>query len=101
MKRKPDTDLFRMFAIDYRAPLTREEKKLFGQTVFGGNGEAVKVFINKRKRRQWEALNTFFHEMTHAWLGAFSNGRWDDKVEERLARQVGNVVEGLFKAVNH
>lgn len=90
--------LYRMVAVDYRAPVNKEETKLCGQTVVGEAGEVAKVFINNRRKRTNEALNTFFHEMTHVYLAMFAGRRLDAGSEETLANQVGNVVEELFKA---
>jgi hypothetical protein len=84
--------------IEYRKPRDRAEAKIFGRTSIQPQGNIATVFINSAKSgRNGEALNTFFHELTHVWndmMGAQKMGRKDD---EHSASMVGDTVEALLK----
>lgn len=72
----------------------KNEKGLYGQTL--SEDGISKVFINSRQS-QGEMLNTFFHELAHAYIHWQDDSSLSDDEEERIARMVGNVAEPCFR----
>lgn len=71
----------------------KREKGLYGETKTE-NG-VTKIFINQAQSSQ-ERINTFFHEIAHAFHHMYGyNGPSDE--EERVARLIGNIVEPVFR----
>jgi|GEM_PF-7076745 len=71
----------------------KAEKGLYGatETVDG----VTKIFLESRQS-QGEMINTFFHELAHAYIH-WQNEVLPTKDEERIARLVGNVAEPCFR----
>ena len=79
--------------VETRRSKHREERNTYGRTETQ-NG-ITKVFINSRQG-QHELINTFFHEIAHAFNHIYGfNGT--PKEEENIARLVGNIVEPCFR----
>lgn len=83
--------------IEWRNPRSKSEAECWGETLFE-NGIA-KVFINlKKNRNSSEAVDTFFHEMAHVFLGFHTkNKAMSVQKEEYLATKVGNIVADLLR----
>lgn len=78
--------------IEERLPFPRE-KKLYGETTTE-NG-VTKIFINAKQSHQ-ELINTFFHELAHAFHHMYGF-KGQSKEEENTARLIGNIVEPVFR----
>lgn len=84
--------------VEYRPPQTKHEKKVFGHTQFRKNGDIAHIFINsQRSKRDGEALNTFFHELTHVWNEMLGAAKVSQRDNEHSAALVGDTVEALIK----
>lgn len=82
----------RVMIVEWRNP-TKSEKGLLGTA--DTKGEVSRIFI-KKNQPQGEAIDTFFHEVAHAYI-QWMGHKMDAKTEEKLARLVGNVVEPCFR----
>jgi hypothetical protein len=81
--------------VEYRPPNARERRlKLYGEAVTIDS--TTRVFIRKGQSRK-EMINTFFHELAHAFnhFHGFRTGQ--DGQEEKLCRLVGDVVEPCYR----
>lgn len=84
----------KVIIVETREAANKHEQHLYGLTETDG-GDVTKIFINSRQS-QGEMIDTFFHELVHAyfqWHGTSLNA----KQEEKLARLVGNIVEPCFR----
>jgi hypothetical protein len=72
----------------------RSEKGLYGttETIDG----VTTIFIEARQGKG-EMLNTFFHELAHAYMHWQEDETIDATEEECVARLVGNVAEPCFR----
>lgn len=82
----------KVIAIEIRPALSKE-KKVYGTTDTTGNVSIIYIDINQSVE---EFTNTFFHEITHAFLHWFAPKLKAQKQEE-LSRIVGNIVSPLFR----
>jgi len=84
-----------VIVVDYRAPRTREEAEIYGMTETE-NGRVSRVFINS-KRHKSTCLDTFFHEIAHAFM--HWKGEKDGRKAEKAARLTGEAVNNVFREV--
>ena len=85
----------KVILIEWRNPKSKYEQDKYGWTEV--EGDIAKVFIKKKQPSQ-ELVDTFFHEMTHVFLGFHKKSkRMSDKQEEYLATKVGKVVASLLQ----
>lgn len=82
----------KVIVVEFRSG-KKSEKGLYGAT--DTEDGVSRVFINNRQATG-EMINTFFHEIAHAFI------HWQDSgmstaEEERIARLVGNVAEPCFR----
>ncbi len=83
--------------IEVRHAREKSEKGVYGRTETTGN--TTTIFLNGRQA-MGEFINTYFHELTHAFNYVFGF-KGTNKAEEDLARLVGNVTEPCFRRYKH
>lgn len=84
--------------VEYRSPKTSIEKTVYGTTRCNISKKKAKIFINFDKNETGHHFtNTWFHEMAHVFFEQYySNIRLNDKQQEQLAYQIGNVAAGVL-----
>ncbi len=83
----------KIIAVEWRKPKTKKEKQCYGITTT--EGELSKIFIHEALDGTKEEVETFFHEITHAYLH-HHNCPLTEKQQERLADAVGRAAKGLL-----
>lgn len=89
--------MIKTIVLDIRAPRTREEKRLMGSVHINKDRTQAVVYIAEGQSKL-EMLNTFFHEMFHAYVG-LSKVHISSQKEGLLAWIVGNVAEAVLDSV--
>lgn len=85
-----------VIVVEFRAPRTKDEKTVYGLTETEHGSQVSRIFINS-KRAKYGHLDTFFHEVAHAfmhWKGEKSTAK-----AEKAARLTGEAVNNVFKEV--
>ena len=85
--------ILKVITVEWRKPVTTEERKCFGVTVT--EGELAKIFINESINGQAEEIDTFFHEVAHAYMH-FHPSKRTEKQQERVAESIGKAAKGLM-----
>jgi hypothetical protein len=83
--------------IDYRRPVTKDEKTCFAQTYT--KTDTATIFINVCKHRKGKVLiDTFFHEMAHVFLAFHGKDKQMSAAkEEKLAKEIGRKCAEILK----
>lgn len=79
--------------IELRKPANKTEKGTFGMTY--DHGPIARIFIDSRKNKGREFVDTFFHEMVHVFTNFTSpTGKIAD--EEKKCRLVGQAAKKII-----
>lgn len=79
--------------IELRKPATKTERGTYGMTY--DHGAVARVFIDDRKNKGREFVDTFFHEMVHVFANFMSpNGKLPS--EEKKCQLVGKAVKKIL-----
>lgn len=85
---------FHSILIEYRGATKGESKEaLYGCTTT--IGDVTKIYIRQNQNKK-EMVNTFFHEVAHAF-NHFHGFNGDKKEDERISRLVGDIVEPCYR----
>lgn len=89
--------MIKFIHLDYRKPHNAFERSAFGQTTV--DDKTAYIFINSGLHRKGKNLiDTFFHEIVHAFVGFHGKkGQMSDAKEEKLAREVGRICAEALK----
>ena len=84
----------RIIILEVRKPRTKEERGVFGMTVTE-DGYKTNIFINENQTGE-EMVDTFFHEVAHAYLHWIPK-KYKPGKAEALASLVGHVAGAAWK----
>lgn len=85
----------KVIVIDVSKAYRKEQRPLWGQTRFENDGLNT-VWIREGQTGK-QLVDTFFHEMTHVFLGfAKFKGRLSIKQEEELCRMIGQTASSIL-----
>lgn len=85
-----------VIVVEFRNPRNREEAAVYGLTVTEHKSNVAHIFINA-KRAAHTRLDTFFHEVAHAFMHWKGEKNW--RKEEKAARLTGEAVNNVFQGV--
>jgi len=89
--------IIKTIIVEWRKPRTPMEKKCWGVT--NDHGDISHVFIRDSAIGRGIGVDTFFHEMTHAFFN-FHESKMTRKEEEQTAQAIGRAARGLINAQN-
>lgn len=84
-----------VIVVELRKPQTKEEEKLYGMCVTDEK-LVSRIFIHAKRDRRTR-VDTFFHEMVHAY--AHWTGKPEGAKVEKAAKLAGQAVNTVFKEV--
>lgn len=85
----------KVIILDVSKPHNKDQKPLWGQTAFDNDGLNT-VWIREGQEGK-QLVDTFFHEMTHVFLGIVKQkARITSAQEEQLCRMIGQIAASIL-----
>jgi hypothetical protein len=78
-------------------PRDKEEKALLGTTTQPDKKNFYEIWIDSSQSKD-EFVDTFYHEITHAFIGMYFKNSIPEKVEHRMCELIGYFARSVISA---